>query len=294
MKILKENLDGIAKLLRKDWDWLHVVTGYEGVGKSSLAMQMCIAIDPSFNIGSICFTADEFMRAVDRAKKYQAILADEGSEFLLSRDAMKRENRDAVKLFTQMRSKNLFIVICIPNIMILDSYVREHRIRSMTRVVRRGAFEFYSGKLCKMIKKDGKTRQIIYPQTNFFDGFPILKGKLWNEYLAKKRAFRRRVKNPFFFKQLDIYHAKIEKSLTLVQIAKICNVKTKTVHAWRSKYNLFAKKYTFIDASGRIRITNAGFKGGMAKLKRIRLKQQRGRPKKRKGMKYKKKHKRRV
>lgn len=272
LDMLNANLAGIAGLLRKDWDWLHICTGYEGSGKSTLALQMCLAVDPAFNAGRVCFTADEFMRAVDTSKKYQAILCDEGSEFLLSRNAMTKDSKDAVKLFTQMRSKNLFVVICIPSIDIIDSYVRDHRIRSMTRIVRRGAFEFYNGRQCKMIRKDPKTNQLVYPQPSFFDGFGKFDGRLWTAYLQKKRAFRARIKNPFYFEQLDKYHARLEKSMTFAQVAKICNVHILTIKRWNKTYRIFPKKCLFIDWSGRFRVTNAGYKTGMARLKKMREK----------------------
>ena len=75
---LKSNLDVLKTEIKKDWDFLMVVDGREGAGKSSLAAQIGYYLDPTLNLSRFCFNAKQFQEAVYKAEKYQCIILDEG------------------------------------------------------------------------------------------------------------------------------------------------------------------------------------------------------------------------
>ncbi|MBV6343611.1 hypothetical protein HWQ67_18750 [Candidatus Magnetobacterium casensis] len=96
-----------------------------------------------------------------------------------------------VKAFTTCRNYNQFIAICIPNIWIIDKYLREHRIRSLTRVVSRGWAWHYDKSRLIQISRDKHNPAITYwPHCNFKDSFPNAAEAYpeeWAEYLKKKK-----------------------------------------------------------------------------------------------------------
>lgn len=186
MKNIKISLDRIKEALATDLDWLHIITGYEGCGKTTLAFDMCSYLDPDFNISKIVFSSQELIEAVRKSKPGEAVLVDEGALVFFSRDSMTKAAKQAVKLLTGMRTYNLFLCICVPDFFILDKYIRNHRVRSVSNVTERGMANFYFNSTVRKIIKD-KNNKINYPTYNYRDRFPLFSGPLWKKYLEKKR-----------------------------------------------------------------------------------------------------------
>lgn len=257
---LQANVDGIKKIVRTDQDFLLVVCGYEGSGKSTVADEIALEIDPGFSAKNINFTTDEFNMNLESYKKYSAVVLDEGAVALFSRNAMSRESREMVRTMTTIRSNNLIIIICIPTIMVLDSYIKAHRIRAMVRVVGRGRYAFYSRKKCQQIHQDPTSKQIVYPEPNFYGWFKKLSGPMWDEYLRKKEAFKKSSRSRKVWKEKLRLEKKMEKSYTLAQIGTIVGVSKKGIANWVYKEKLAPKREQFIDIHGERRLTEKGFK----------------------------------
>ena len=62
---LRQNLTVAKDIVKKDWDMVFCVDGYEGSGKSVLAQQCAMFCDETFNIDRICFTPDGFVKAIN-------------------------------------------------------------------------------------------------------------------------------------------------------------------------------------------------------------------------------------
>lgn len=171
--------DNFIKAVRKiiktqDYDWLHVIVGNEGVGKTSLGHCLSKKMWPNFNLETdSIFTTDDLISRVKAAKNKpgRAVVVDEGALVFFTRDSMSKANKEAVKLLTGMRQFNMFVVICVPNFWILDRYVREHRVKTVSRVVKRGWFHHYSPKKVKQIRRDKKTLKTIWPDYDFRESF---------------------------------------------------------------------------------------------------------------------------
>jgi len=175
-------------ITKKDYDWLHVVTGKEGVGKTSLALRYCIDINPDFSVDDVIFSTKELVEWVKHSKKGMPVLIDEGALVFFSRDTMRGANKEAVKLLTGMRTFNLFVAICVPNFWVLDRYIREHRVKTVARVIKRGFFWHYSPHSVKKIVRDRKTLKTVWPRYDFreryYDAFNMW--KFSKEYRKKK------------------------------------------------------------------------------------------------------------
>jgi|TARA_R100000501_G_C2627230_1_gene121115 hypothetical protein len=197
------------RINKGDDDMVTLVTGYEGIGKSCIAILQAMLTSPSFGMKHICYTQLDFIRALKESKKGDSILLDEGATFLLSREAMTKTNREVLKIFTQVRQKNLSLIVCFPNLWDVDKKIREHRLRSVVyayklteRLTGRESFQF------RAITKTGiniinkaesklKTSDLLkyrLPKKAFFDGrwykwgskIPDFNDFTWDKYSNRK------------------------------------------------------------------------------------------------------------
>ncbi len=165
------NLDALGKNVRKDYDAFVLYVGKEGYGKSTIAMQDAIYVDPTFNLDRVCFTIDQFVEAVEKAEKYQAIVFDETMGYLSNRQSSSKFNRILIKIMSEMRSKNLFVFLCIPSFFIMDWYVAYHRTSGMIRIHERGRFCSYDYKKKQELFMKGKKSYSYCVPANFFGKF---------------------------------------------------------------------------------------------------------------------------
>lgn len=135
--IVKTELDKVKKrVLTKDRDFVAVIDGEEGSGKSVLAMQLAAYLDPDFSLDKIVFTSDEFLKLIKdpHTKKGSCIILDEAFAAANSRASLTEVNRAMIGVATEMRQKNLFIFLCIPSFFDLDKYFALWRCRALFHV----------------------------------------------------------------------------------------------------------------------------------------------------------------
>lgn len=196
---LKANVKNKIKgsLVKKDKDYVLVVDGMEGSGKSTFAFQIGKYVDPTLNINRICFDAETFRDVVYKAKKGQCIIYDEAFTGLSSRSSLSGVNRMLVSLMMQMRQKNLFIIIVLPTFFLLDKYVAIFRARTLLHVYelkgRRGYFKVYNQKLKRLLFLKGKLTYEYNPKKirprlggRFYGVFALGDDGVLKEYLKKK------------------------------------------------------------------------------------------------------------
>jgi hypothetical protein len=145
----------------KDKDFFAIVDGGEGAGKSTFAFQWAKYVDPSFNLKRIVFSPEEFKEAIFKANKGQAIVYDEAFSGLGSRSALSSINRYLVSLAMQIRQKNLFVILVLPSVFLLDKYFVMFRAKVLVHVYEnhgiRGYFRVYSPRKIKNLILLGKS-----------------------------------------------------------------------------------------------------------------------------------------
>jgi len=181
---LKKVLDEKVKkgLEKKDKDYIICVDGKEGSGKSTLAMQVGKYVDPSLDLTRIVFSPDDFREAILRAKKGQCIIYDEAFTGFSSRSSLSPVNRVLVSLAMQMRQKNLFVLIVLPTIFLLDKYMALFRTRALIHVYEnkgiRGYFRVYNAKKKKLLILGGN-KTMTYKVKGLYTNF---KGRFYGKF----------------------------------------------------------------------------------------------------------------
>ncbi len=207
-KILVNDLDGKRGLRSKNKDRVIVITGYEGTGKSNLAL--CLFEEWYKLLGREVVVEDikyiasnkrEFVTGLKSAQKYDMIIHDEAGKDLYARNSISSFNKDLNVAYQVIRGKNLYTILVIPSVMDLDSFFRRRRVTAMLHVYREGKFAYFSKARLRWILP-GLEKQMQYSsdpdptkvkdqfgkwiQPNFTDSFPLYKGVLKEPYEARK------------------------------------------------------------------------------------------------------------
>lgn len=189
-----EWLDHGKRATSEEWDFIALIDGVEGSGKSGLAMTCAYYLDRSFNHDRIVFTPEQAIEAIDKAQPGQAIVWDEFVLGGLSDDAMKSTQTTLVKKFTTIRKKRLYIFLVIPYIFMLRKYFVMGRARFLMHTytpdgIKRGNVKIYNYERKNNLYMRGKKFHEYNIRPNYVTSFgkaknwPFLD---WEAYEAKK------------------------------------------------------------------------------------------------------------
>ena len=172
--ILEEELKRIkTAVIKRDRDYVLIIDGEEGSGKSVLAQQIGQYLDPNFNLDSIVFNADQFIGRLKNAPKFSCVLLDEAYNSANARASLSEVNRSLISVATEMRQRNLFVIIVIPSFFDLDKYFALWRCRALIHVY---------------FANDGsRGRYIIFPKTK--KKYLYLTGKKFYDYSKPKSPY---------------------------------------------------------------------------------------------------------
>ncbi len=126
---------GHKKVTISDQDRIYVITGREGLGKSTLAMQLAYCVDQNLSLDNIVFTAAQLEKRIIQAKPFTAIIFDESFNGLSSKGAISKENKRLVRLLMMCRQRNLFLFIVLPSFFLLEKYVGIFRSTALFNVL---------------------------------------------------------------------------------------------------------------------------------------------------------------
>lgn len=156
---------------------------------STCMMQCAYHMDNTLDLDRVCFTAKQFIQAVEDAKQYQAIVFDEAQGYLSSRRALSKFNVALVQVMSEMGFKNLFIGICIPSFFELDRYPAVHRSVGLINVYKRGSLACYNYHAKKQLYFEGKKMMNYAVKPDFIGRFGKWFPLDYEAYKEKKRKF---------------------------------------------------------------------------------------------------------
>lgn len=241
------------KINNTDDDHIEVVSGTEGSGKSTIAIQKLCVVDPTFcrnRIFNNPLELFQWLQDNDGNTKGKGILLDEGNLFLFSRQAMTKGSINMVQLFTLMRQANLYVVICIPHFKTIDSYVREHRIDSLIRIkTKHKNFIYYSKpgiEIINIAMRKGLTfKEIRVKSGTFYNGY-------WNKFLPvlndinidKYKDIKKVAWQKFIGQTIDVLSLEHKKNdyITSKEAEKVLPLNRRTLYRYLQKGTLKGKK----------------------------------------------------
>jgi len=176
---LCENVSGIPRHIRKDWDCIGIVSGSGKVrvAKSTMAMQIgyyvawllaggeiCFDKDDlenyrkiikipnqevKFNLDNVCFDVETLMKKGHSMPRNSVIVYDEGREGLDAKSTMRNINRTMEEFLQQCGVYNHFLIIVLPDFFSLNKSFATARSNFLINVYHseeyeRGFFDFFS------------------------------------------------------------------------------------------------------------------------------------------------------
>jgi hypothetical protein len=189
---LKTNLDEIKdSVLNKGWDYIAVVSGIPGVGKSTLAQTICKYLDPTFNTKDrICFngTGEEgLVQRTTNGSLGQAYMLDESFETMNTKVSRSSEFVRIMNHLQLIRQKGLFIILCLPNFFDLNKGIAIFRTTHLFVVYHDNFKRGYFG----AFGRDGK--RILYVKGNKYVDYncikPNFKGRFTKEWIANQKQY---------------------------------------------------------------------------------------------------------
>jgi hypothetical protein len=209
-------------------------------------MQIGKFVDPSLTLKSIVFTPDDFREAIYKAKKGQCIIYDEAFTGFSSRSSLGAINRVLVSLSMQMRQKNLFVIIVLPTIFLLDKYIALFRAKALIHVYenkgRRGYFKLFNFKAKKMLilfgqKSYSYANKLV--RTNFrgrfYGKFALGDEKMEELYRKKKeKALEETEKSPMTAGQVKFRE---QRDLLMFLLRKNTNLTFREMESLFSDYD---------------------------------------------------------
>jgi hypothetical protein len=175
-------------LIRQKYDNVIVLDGFPRKGKSTGGLQLARAIDPRFGLGNIAYTASEVLRLYHRLPPCSVILNDESALGLLSRSGQRDPELMAlVQALSIVGIKRMTLVCCLPDIRMLDSFVKYGRARYWINVYTRGRGKVH--RAWRGAKYKTSTSRLPYDEFDEVSpiGFHSLaRTKFWREYERDK------------------------------------------------------------------------------------------------------------
>ncbi len=175
--------------LQRDLDHFIVCSGREGYGKTTLSFAVAAWVTPKgFSLDNVCYGAkryldilskkvEEYVSNKEKTIVNETIVLDEGTE-LLSRESLNLTNRALAKTFFVQRALKFLVIINIPNFHMLDTIIRNHRVRTLFEITNRGKYKAITGKGIKIVAKEGQNNKEV-------KGIRLPDGCWWQGYFRK-------------------------------------------------------------------------------------------------------------
>lgn len=200
-----DSCDIIARMARKrinedDRNYMVVMVGPTGSGKSAQAVELARRIDPSFEENPrVVFTPKQFMETIQTMRKGQAIIFDEAGVGISSRDWQKIQVKLIGFVAQLFRHLNLCVIFTVPSINFIDKQVKilMHGIietKTIDRVHSVGVSKYFVIRHNPVYDYTNLEPFILHQDDgNHYKVDPLYiphpPADVWNKYLAMKEGY---------------------------------------------------------------------------------------------------------
>ena len=223
--------DYIQERFRHNQNFLCVITGKTGSGKSEAGLKICEDNDPTFNEERIIFKMREFMNYLNsnKCQPYQFFLLDELGATVPKREWYKISNRVFTYVMQTFRDKNLGVVMTVPTLGFVDKnvepllhfYIQTLHIRRDVNQCITKAFIVdpnpKTGKVYYKYPRVTKNKMIRVMKRTVFKR-PSL--KLRKLYIKKRKIFTRELGEDAI-RKIDVVDKKIKKEPKVLDLDAI-------------------------------------------------------------------------
>lgn len=172
---------------QRELDTVLPIIGDEGMGKSTLIMQLavayCLARDgeaPTIDhlLSRICYDRRDFKEAMAESDKQALIIVPDAARILYSMDVAKSEQKTIEKDLMDVRGLQYFILLGFQSWKRISGEIKERRSKLALKIPRRGLVRVYGRQAMDERIDEGE-----WPSSTMTDRFPPLDGTdLWEEY----------------------------------------------------------------------------------------------------------------
>jgi hypothetical protein len=116
-----------GRMTNRNLNWLCVITGMPGTGKSYSALRLAEVIDPKFQLYQCVWTADQFFDLLNNKKlrKGSVIIWDEAGVGMPAREWYSLSNKAINYVVQTFRYRNLGLIMTTPSMSFVDSQIRK-------------------------------------------------------------------------------------------------------------------------------------------------------------------------
>jgi len=176
--------------LSQDFDRVVIVLGDEGVGKSTVMLQLdwfWRDVVPDFEpnvddvIGDIAWDRNDFKTQLSDKTWYTPILVHDATRILSKKKAMHSEQVELEEDLFDSRGLRKFMLLGYQEWDAVPTVLQERRAQNTVHVTSRGKFKIYGRR-----QMDKRVETGRWPSTNFVDTFDALDGtELWDSFRDK-------------------------------------------------------------------------------------------------------------
>lgn len=114
------------RLYKQNKNWLSMITGPTGGGKSWSALSMAEKIDPDFNVDKVVLRPEEFMKNLADKSWGQGdvVIFDEAGAGMSAKEHMTKKNRVIDQILQTFRRQNIAVIFTVPSKSNVDKSVR--------------------------------------------------------------------------------------------------------------------------------------------------------------------------
>lgn len=247
-KALALALDSLIYNVRKDWDFIIIVTGDRNVrtGKSVIAMTVCaylayrmhlLKLKTTFDINSVYFDSKKMISDALNKPKCSVLLYDEGRAGLASSKFLTPVQQDLLDYFAECGQLNHIFVVVLPDFFGLTEEIAIARSELLINVYRKEV------KLMVDMYKEGEKKPVVRfdrGQFEFFNRYKKQdlydKAKLWRKksYALVKADFLGKFTNQYTVDE-KVYRAKKREYLKRFKERKELEGKRAKTDVFRDK-----------------------------------------------------------
>lgn len=248
-----------VRLWQKNQNWLCIITGPTGTGKSYAALSLGEEIQGrKLEVHQVVFTAREFLEELGNLKKGDVIIFDEAGIGMSAREWSSQLNKMLSTVLQSFRYRNIAVIFTVPDLSFVDVHLRKlfHTLIETKLIFRRkelcvaGWFQIsYNGRVKKTYYFHPKVRNYdsTWAEAEIYIRKP--RATLIDHYEEKKQAYAEKLRLTAIDKMterkapgadLQIEKERIKElffslrkdGLSIKEAAKQTNVKISTAKNW--------------------------------------------------------------